>query len=336
MTVNIHDVAKKSGLSVVTVSRVINNAPSVREKNREKVLKAMEEMNYQPNSAAQSLIRGKTGIIGMTIMNLNDSFYDRVIKAANRKLAEQGYFLTLSISENEGEGDTSNFLFQKDRVDGIIVLSPIEEESYIAELKRKNIPFVLLDNQEEHEDVSSVVVDNYLGGYEATKHLIDLGHTEIAHIGGPTLFLSVKERRRGYLQALSEAGLTPFAIEYSQFTVSDGYKVAKKWIRDDSLPTAIFAADDFIALGVIHALSEEGLSVPHDISVVGYDDQVLAAGFFPRLTTVRQPEAQLGTIGVELLLKHINGTIQETTITKLTPQLLIRESTAYLRKNNSI
>jgi LacI family transcriptional regulator len=327
---NIFDVAKKSGLSVVTVSRVINNTASVREGNRQKVLKAMEELNYQPNTNAQSLVRGRTGIIGLTITTLNDSFYDGVIKAANRKLAEQGYFLALSIQDTDEDGGVSNFLFQKDRVDGIIVLSPLDEEGYITELTRKGIPFILLDNQQEHKGLSSVIVDNYQGGYEATKHLIELGHTRIAHISGPTLYLSVKERRRGYMQALSEAGLTPYAVENSGFTVSGGYEVTHKWLQEGIVPTAIFAADDFIALGTIHALGEAGLRVPHDVSVVGYDDQTLASGFFPRLTTVRQPEAELGEIGVELLLKQINGTLPEHNVTRLSPQLLVRESTAYV------
>lgn len=326
---NIHDVAKKSGLSVVTVSRVLNNSPSVREVNRQKVLKAIEELNYQPNSAARSLVRGKTGVIGMSITNFNDSFYDRVIRVVNRKLAEQGYFLALSIAENEVE---DNFLFQKDRVDGIILLSPLRENEYVVELKRKNIPFVLLDNQFQHEDVPSVVVDNYQGGYEATKHLIDLGHTQIAHIGGPSVFLSVEERKRGYVQALSEAGLTPFGMEFCGFTVSSGYEVAKRWIREDKLPTAIFSGDDFIALGVVQALREEGILVPHDISVVGFDDQQFVGEFFPRLTTVRQPEAQMGSIGVDLLLKLINGEVMPAAVTKLAPQFLVRESTAPVRQ----
>ncbi len=327
---NIHDVAKKSGLSVVTVSRVINNSPSVREANRQKVLKAMEELNYQPNSAARSLVRGKTGVIGMSITNFNDSFYDRVIRVVNRKLADQGYFLALSIAENEVEGD--NFLFQRDRVDGIILLSPLKEEEYVAELKRKNIPFVLLDNQFHHEDIPSVVVDNYQGGYEATRHLIGLGHSQIAYIGGPSVFLSVAERKRGYVQALHEAGLTPFGTEYCGFTVSSGYEVAKKWIREDRLPTAIFSGDDFIALGVVQALREEGIMVPHDISVVGFDDQEFVGEFYPRLTTVRQPEAQMGNIGVDLLLKLIHGEVMPPAVTKLAPQLLVRESTASVRK----
>lgn len=326
---NIHDVAKKSGLSVVTVSRVINNSPSVREGNRRKVLSAIEELNYQPNSAARSLVRGKTGVIGMSITNFNDSFYDRVIRVVNRKLAEQGYFLALSIAENEDEG--VNFLFQKDRVDGIILLSPIEEKEYVEELKRKNIPFVLLDNQLQHEDVPSVVVDNYQGGYEATKHLIGLGHTQIAYIGGPSVFLSVAERKRGYVQALDEAGLTPFGTEYCGFTVSSGYEVAKRWIREDKLPTAIFSGDDFIALGVVQALREEGILVPQDISVVGFDDQQFVGEFYPRLTTVRQPEAQMGSIGVDLLMKLINGEVMPAVVTKLAPQLLVRESTASVR-----
>lgn len=326
---NIHDVAKKSGLSVVTVSRVLNNSPSVREVNRQKVLKAIEELNYQPNSAARSLVRGKTGVIGMSITNFNDSFYDRVIRVVNRKLAEQGYFLALSIAENEVE---DNFLFQRDRVDGIILLSPLRENEYVVELKRKNIPFVLLDNQFQHEDVPSVIVDNYQGGYEATKHLIDLGHTQIAHIGGPSVFLSVEERKRGYVQALNEAGLTPFGMEFCGFTVSSGYEVAKRWIREDKLPTAIFSGDDFIALGVVQALREEGILVPHDISVVGFDDQQFVGEFFPRLTTVRQPEAQMGSIGVDLLLQLINGEVMPAAVTKLAPQFLVRESTAPVRQ----
>ncbi|TYA12207.1 LacI family transcriptional regulator [Paenibacillus faecis] len=326
---NIHDVAKKSGLSVVTVSRVLNNSPSVREVNRQKVLKAIEELNYQPNSAARSLVRGKTGVIGMSITNFNDSFYDRVIRVVNRKLAEQGYFLALSIAENEVE---DNFLFQRDRVDGIILLSPLRENEYVVELKRKNIPFVLLDNQFQHEDVPSVVVDNYQGGYEATRHLIDLGHTQIAHIGGPSVFLSVEERKRGYVQALNEAGLTPFGMEFCGFTVSSGYEVAKRWIREDKLPTAIFSGDDFIALGVVQALREEGILVPHDISVVGFDDQQFVGEFFPRLTTVRQPEAQMGSIGVDLLLQLINGEVMPAAVTKLAPQFLVRESTAPVRQ----
>lgn len=326
---NIHDVAKKSGLSVVTVSRVLNNSPSVREGNRQKVLQAMEELNYQPNSAARSLVRGRTGVIGMSITNFNDSFYDRVIRVVNRKLAEQGYFLALSIAEHEDEG--INFLFQKDRVDGIILLSPLEEAEYVEELKRKNIPFVLLDNQFQHEDIPSVVVDNYQGGYEATKHLIGLGHTRIAYIGGPSVFLSVAERKRGYVQALDEAGLTPFSTDYCGFTVSSGYEVGKRWIREDKLPTAFFCGDDFIALGIVQALREEGIRVPHDISVVGFDDQQFVGEFYPRLTTVRQPEAQMGSIGVDLLMKSINGEVIPAMITKLAPQLLVRESTASVR-----
>jgi LacI family transcriptional regulator len=190
---------------------------------------------------------------------------------------------------------------------------------------------VLLDNQFEHEDVPSVLVDNYQGGYEAAGHLISLGHTRIAYIGGPPEFLSVTERKRGYVQALDDAGLSPFATEYCGFTVSSGYEMAQRWIREDKLPTAIFCGDDFIALGVVQALREEGIRVPQDISVVGFDDQQFVGEFYPRLTTVRQPEAQMGNIGVDILLKLIHGEVIPPAVTKLAPQLLIRESTASVR-----
>ncbi|MFD2875453.1 LacI family DNA-binding transcriptional regulator [Paenibacillus rhizoplanae] len=189
----------------------------------------------------------------------------------------------------------------------------------------------MLDNQFQHEDVPSVVVDNYQGGYEATKHLINLGHTQIAFIGGPSVFLSVAERKRGYSQALEEAGLTSFGTDSCGFTVSGGYEVAKRWVREDKLPTAFFCGDDFIALGVVQALRDEGIRVPHDLSVVGFDDQQFAGEFYPRLTTVRQPEAQMGSIGVDLLMQLIHGEVMPPAVTKLAPQLLVRESSANVR-----
>jgi len=172
MKVSIFDVAKKSGLSVVTVSRVLNNSSSVRAKNREKVLQAMKELNYQPNASARSLARGKTGIIGLTITTLHDSFFDAVVKEINDRLAAHGYFLTLSISKSH-EDAFHRSLFQEDRVDGVILLSPIDEDEYILELKKKKIPFIMIDNSKNNPSVSSVLVDNFKGGYEATKHLID-------------------------------------------------------------------------------------------------------------------------------------------------------------------
>jgi DNA-binding LacI/PurR family transcriptional regulator len=194
MKVSIFDVAKKSGLSVVTVSRVLNKSEKVRDKNRQKVLDAIKELDYHPNAAAQSLARGKTRIIGLIVTTLQDAFFDAVVKEINDLLATQGYFLALSVSQGLNVED-GHYLMQEDRVDGVILLSPLEEEKYIFELKKRKIPFVLIDNQMQEQAVPSIIVDNFNGGYEATKHLLDLGHTQIAHLCGQEYFLSTKERR---------------------------------------------------------------------------------------------------------------------------------------------
>jgi DNA-binding LacI/PurR family transcriptional regulator len=335
MKVSIFDVAKKSGLSVVTVSRVLNNSTSVRQKNRERVLQAMKELDYQPNAAARSLARGKTGIIGLTLTTLQDSFLDAVVKEVNDRLAESGYFLALSISP-EDDDSFSRFLFQEDRVDGVILLSPLREDEYVMELKKKKIPFVMLDNQHRNSSVPSVIVDNFKGGYEATRHLIDLGHRRIAHIRGPEPFLSSRERERGYLTAMKEAGIDPLEIAHGAFSVSSGYQIALDWIQSGRLPTAVFAADDYMALGVMDALKNEGLRIPRDISIVGFDDQVLSSEFRPMLTTVRQPAEQVGRHGVDLLLKSISGNASKRNMTvMLEPELIVRESTAPLSQQKT-
>lgn len=335
MKVNIFDVARKSGLSVVTVSRVINNAGTVREKNRIKVLHAMKELGYSPSAAARSLARGKTGVIGIVIVTLNDSFLDAVVKEINDKMAEHHYLLALFISQ-EDENDLHNAIFQEDRVDGMIILSPINEERYEQELTRKNIPYILVDNQQESSLAPSVQVDNFRGGYEATKHLIDLGHVSIAHICGQDSFLSSKERVRGYKEAMSEAGLIP-RIEQGNFDIPSGYEIAERWIKTGSLPTAVFTGDDMMAFGVMDALKNNGLRIPNDLSIVGYDDQLFATQIRPWLTTVRQPVELIGSQAIELLLQKIgkkeNDPEAAIKHVKLQPKLIVRESTCRLAKN---
>ncbi|NIK78298.1 DNA-binding LacI/PurR family transcriptional regulator [Paenibacillus castaneae] len=332
MKVSIFDVAKKSGLSVVTVSRVLNNSASVRQKNKEKVLQAMKDLDYHPNASARSLASGKTGIIGLTLTTLHDTVLDAVVKEINDSLAEQGYFLALSISQGD-EDSFNRSMFQEDRVDGVILLSPIDADIYVMELKKRKIPFVILDNQQRNPSVPSVMVNNYKGGYDATKHLIDLGHTDIAHISGPYSFLSSRERERGYLSALEEAGLKPFHMEQGEFDIPSGYSIARRWIESGQLPTAVFAADDFMALGVMDAFKNEKIRIPQDVSIIGFDDQIYAEQFQPALTTIRLPFEKIGRQGVDILLKLIKDPTKRNVTMEFDPQLIVRESTAAPRLN---
>lgn len=327
MKASIFDVAKRSGLSVVTVSRVLNGAGTVRENNRQKVMDAIKELDYRPSAAARSLARGRTGIIGLIVTTLQDSFFDAVAKEINDALALQGYFLAVSVSRSFGNQE-SHYLIQEDRVDGLILLSPVEEERFVSELKKRNIPYVLIDNQLSENNASAITVDNYNGGYEATRHLLELGHTKIAHLCGLDVFTSTKERRQGFIDALQEAELEPFAIVEGDYSMDFGYQTAKKWLAENNLPTAVFAGDDYIAIGLINALMEEGIRIPEQISVVGYDDQDIASQLRPFLTTMRQPANRIGLAAADMILRKISNQSKRTTGLKLKSELIIRQSTA--------
>ena len=329
MKASIYDVAKKAGVSVVTVSRVINNASTVRQSSRDKVMKAIKELNYQPSSAAQSLARGKTNVIGLLIPNLTDPFIMEVVDSVDRELEKKGYFLALSVIGNSDDSTLrSNFLFQQDRVDGILILTPIFENDYVTSLKNKNIPFVIMDNQLFPFTVSSIVVNNFKGGYDVTRHLLELGHLKFGCIGGPEEFLSAKHRIDGFNAALTEVGIEPYKISRGEFDITTGYEVTTKWIEDNELPTALICGDDHIAFGAIDALRENGLRVPEDISVVGYDDHPFASKLHPHLTTVKQPAAEIGVKGVEALFNAMNGQEKQHVVVKLPPELIIRHTTS--------
>ncbi len=335
MKYNIYDVAKKAGVSIVTVSKVINNSQTVRENNRQKVLQAMKELNYNPSAAARSLASGRTGTIGLLIDNLSDTFLSSALSAINEYLEDNGYFLALSLIQPNKVNNNTPFLFQQDRVDGLLIVSPVCEEMYILDLKGKKIPFVLLDNQKLHPSIPSVIVNNYKGGYDATRHLLELGHKRILHISGPELYMSSNDRESGYKAAMLDAGLESHIINSSEFSIAHGYEIAMQLINENKLDnfTAIFAADDYIALGVIDAFKNENIKVPADISVIGYDDQELASSFHPGLTTIRQPAKEMGRMGAEILLKIIRGEVKRYNTIKLDPNLVIRESTAAPKLN---
>ncbi|TXK84369.1 LacI family DNA-binding transcriptional regulator [Paenibacillus sp. N3.4] len=333
--VSILDVVEKSGVSLVTVSRVLNNSTTVRETNRQKVLQAMKELGYTPNSAARSLARGSTGLIGITLQSLGDTVFDGIIHAVNESLEAKGYFLALSIaSPAQMDNSAANhFLFQEDRVDGIILLSTFAEKEYVLELKRKKIPFVIIDNNIEDSKAVTINVDNFLGGYEATKHLLSLGHTAIMHISGPEVFLSARERKRGYVQAMAEAELAPTVISTNEFNIRSGFDCVKTCLQHGLRPTAVFAGEDGLALGAMDAFRDEGYRIPQDVSIVGFDDQYFAKSIHPRLTTIRQPMEKLGQEAVRILLDMIDGSSKRIKSVCLKPELIVRESTAVYKDN---
>lgn len=326
MKVTIEDVVKKSGLSYVTVSRVISNSPNVRESNRRKVLDAIEELGYIPSAAARTLATGRTYVIAMFISNLGDDFINSIVKEVNEQLLNKGYLLTLSICDEDNNHVNTAFLSQN-RVDGAILLVPNREKYFIDIFKAKKIPFVVIDNQTMNEGITSVLADNIAGGYMAVKHLMGLGHTKIGLIGAAAGSLSSMERQLGAYKALSEESLQPYVAENGEYDQPTGYHAIMKWNAAGTLPSAVFAFDDHIAAGAINAVKDLGLKVPKDISVCGYDDSLLANHYTPRITSVRQPVKEMAQSAVEQLLSGIDEQESSSVAMKYPPRMAVKEST---------
>lgn len=327
MKVTINDVVKESGLSYVTVSKVISNDPNVRESNRRRVQEAIDALGYVPNAAARTLATGKTNVIAMFITDMCDDFFAGMIKEVNEQLLRRGYLLTLSICDDQRNEFNTSFLSQH-RVDGAILMVPNKEKYYIDILRSREVPFVVIDNQTMSEEITSVMTDNVAGGYLATRHLLELGHTEIGLIGAAPYALSTMERQIGAYKALTEASLQPYGIEYGEYDQKTGYRNLMKWNAERKLPTAIFAFDDHIALGVINAAKDLGLQVPGDLSVCGYDDSILANCYEPRITSVRQPAQEMAWNAVEQLMSLIDNRRSGTYAMKFPPKMAVKASTA--------
>lgn len=326
--VSMEDVAKYCGLSTVTVSRVLNNASTVREYNRKKVLDAMQALNYVPDAAARTLAKGTTGIVGMITPKLQDPFFSQIIQEVNNGLIRHNLFLAISVTANQG----CDYILQQQRVDGMIVLEPEMEESFVEKLKSRKVPFVVLDSHHRTPDYSCILVDNFDGGYQAGQHFLRLGHKKIGFIGGPLSMLNSSEREQGLEEALKEQKKTIFCSERGEFSFRDGYQIMTRWILNDMLPTAVFAADCNLALGAVTALKEQGISVPGKVSVCGFDDEPMAEEYIPALTVVAQPAAALAECAIEQLLLWMNGERPEQLVYRLKPRLLIRDSTSVYRK----
>lgn len=333
MKVTIDDVVRKCGLSYVTVSRVISNSPNVRESNRRKVLEAIEELGYIPSAAARTLATGKTYVIAMFISSLGDDYMNSIMKEVNEQLLSRGYLLTLSMCDEKDDPANTSFLSQN-RVDGAILMVPNREKYYIDIFKSKKIPFVVIDNQTINEDIPSILSDNIAGGYMATRHLIDLGHTSIGFIGASAGSLSTMERQLGANKALAEASLAPFAIENGVYDQPTGYRTIMEWSREKGLPSAVFAFDDHIAVGAINAIKDLGLNVPKDISVCGYDDSQLSSDYVPQITSVRQAAGEMALSAANRLLALIDHQEAASYAMRFPPKLMIKDSTAtYINKS---
>ena len=323
---NIRDVARLAGVSYQTVSRVLNEHASIRDSTKQLVLDAIQEIGYRPNQAARALVTSRSRTIGVLTAQNADYGPTTSVTAIEHAAREAGYRITItSIASNEYPSIKAALdQLQMQAVEAIVVIAPqVRVLDAIRELDI-TVPYVTLQNADLGGD-RSMSVDQVAGGRLATQHLIDLGHTEIMHISGPQDWIEAEARMQGYFEALNDGDLGSRAPIPGDWSAHFGYYAGMELLRFKDF-TAMFAGNDQMALGFIHACWDSGLSVPGDMSVVGFDDIPEAAHFYPPLTTVRQNFAEIGRRAISLLLTELQGGI--ATQGQIMPELVIRRSTA--------
>jgi len=309
MGVKMRDVAKLANVSVATVSRVLHYPETVKEATRKKVLSVIAELNYQPNMLARQFRRNETNIILVVVPSIMNTVFSGIIEGIEYEAARHGYRVLLGNTNRkvENEYDLVELLKQK-QTDGMILLSERMDSNYIKSLSEE-YPLVLATAYIEGLRVPSVSIDNVSSSREAVEHLIRIGHKEIAHITGPLQFAISRSRYQGYKQALMQNNIEVrnMLVQEGDFTFESGYNQMLKLMAIEKTPTAIFAANDEMAMGAVKAAKELGLNVPRDIAVVGFDNISFSSIFDPALTTVAQPLFEMGQKSMKLLLQQIQG-----------------------------
>lgn len=331
---NIYDVARLAKVSHQTVSRVINNNPSIRPETRTRVEKAMVSLGYRPNFAARALATSKTVMLG--IISSNTDFTGPASMVHNMEIAarQKGYFVvSIGVDANDSKSVQEGIdHLLKLAVEGIAVVTPQLDAVEQIRSQAFGIPVVTLDSMYRMDELA-VSVDNFSGGVAATQHLIDLGHRNIVHISGPKGWFESTTRAAGYTSTMLNANLVPQVID-GDWEISTGFRIGQEIDLMGKEITAMFIANDRMALGFMHAMSLRGISIPDQISIVGFDDLEESAYAWPPLTTLKQDFKELGSRAMELLLAEIAGKTEKK-LDRLIPELIIRSTTAKPRTSNS-
>lgn len=331
----IRDLAKRAGVSVATVSRVLNNYPDVSEETKTRVLALVQELNFRPSNAARSLVTRRSNIIGVFFLQDHTNsmilhpFFQEVIVGFKRAVGSKGYDLLFFTSQTPRDGQ---FTYQErcrhHQVDGVVLMGVNRTDPQMVDLTNSGIPCMSVDADILGSRAGYVISDNKGGALQAVRHLITLGHKRIALINGHPISRPRHDRLIGYREALDAAGL-PYRPEYVKefdFTWQHGYESMQLLLDLPEPPTAVFAAADLIAMGAIKAIRERGLHVPEDIAMVGFDDIEVASMVHPALTTIRQDKEEMGRVAGEHLVRLIEDPGFTPPIVQLPTELVIRES----------
>ena len=327
--ITIRDVAEAARLSPTAVSWYLNRSMVLSNESAARIDEAIRNLNYQPNGLARNLSRGRSGIIGLVIPEISNPFFAALASAVEEVAFRAGHGVLLCNTRNDPDRELSYLrLLCTRQIDGIIYLTSQADNPESIAMMARDERVVLIDEDVAGVSAPRVFCENRMGGYVATRHLLEQGHVRVAFIGGPEKLLSSRERYAGFAKALSESKIKrpAFLVRFGPYTADFGREVANEWLTRKNPPTAIFAASDYVALGVLNAAKNLRMSIPQDLSLVGFDDMPFAALLSPPLTTVRQPIRELGEAGANFLFQLIEGKLGQLPVLRLPVELILRDS----------
>ncbi len=326
----IKDVSKLAGVSVATVSRVINNNGYVKEETKNMIMKAMKSLNYQPNVMARGLAGKNTSTIALLVPDILNPYFPEVARSIEDAANKYGFNVILCNSDNDSNKETAYIeLLKSKKVDGLIIASYMIQEAQILSLIEEDIPVVIIDRVFTNSKIISYYSKNKHGAMLAVEHLLEKGCTKIAHIAGPSYVQSSIDRTTGYEEkCISEGIYQSGLIRKGDFNKEGGYKAMLDLLSAHPDIDGVFAANDLMAIGALKAIIKSGRRVPEDIKVIGFDDIPLASTVIPELTSIKQPIYDIGTLAMDSLMQMINGNkLDEAAKYELDVKVVCREST---------
>lgn len=339
----ISDIANELDINISTVSRALKDHPGISDETKQMVIQTAKRLNYYPNSIASALARGKSNVIGVIVPSTGEHFFASIINGIESTAKKNNYKILISQSNDSVSDEEENIkTLLETHVDGILASLAMETKSFghYQQILDKQIPLVLFDRYDEALEVDVVAVDDYLGAYRAVNHLIEQGCKTIAHFSGLKHVKIYNERLRGYKQALEDNGIAydPDLVFESNMELEQGREFAIKLLDSDTFPDAIFCANDYVAMGAIQILKENGIEIPDQVAVVGFSNDAFASFITPSLTSVEQYSTRIGQIAAELFLKKIDNKNSEAIPQKIviTPKLIIRESSRKKVKDHNL
>ncbi|WP_302762202.1 LacI family DNA-binding transcriptional regulator [Christensenella hongkongensis] len=335
--ITIKDVAMKAGVTSAVVSRVFNKDKTlnIREETRRAVDQAILELNYAPNSVARSLRMHSSNMIGVVIADVMNPFFTEIVKGIQLAAREAGYGIVLcDTGDNPEEEKEYIRILQSQFVEGIILGSSYVEDDVVRVFEKSDIKYVMVNRASANASAPYVRTNDIGGMMDMVEHLVQMGHTKIAHLSGPLFVDTAIRRLEGYRKGLKKAGIeynSGYVLE-TKYDEESGYRACKELLKLEERPTAICAGNDMVAIGAMRAIKSEGLSIPEDISVAGYNDIWVAPLLAPSLTTMNTPLLEMGGITFRMLRDSIKGDLDVQKKITLEPELVVRESTGPVRE----